>query len=149
MQFKVPKFIEMESKIFGPLTFKQFLYVGGGAGVVYVLFKILPIVVSLPVIIAVAFLAWSLAFTRRDKYGKPFVEVTEAAFKFFVNTKLYTWKRTPKKIKKIESEYDVQKEPLLSIPKITTGKLSDKINNLEIQENDKIINEESSLSGNQ
>jgi len=28
MQFQVPQFIEIEDKIFGPLTLKQFLYFG-------------------------------------------------------------------------------------------------------------------------
>ena len=27
MQYQVPQFIEVEDKIFGPLTFKQFLYI--------------------------------------------------------------------------------------------------------------------------
>ena len=32
MRFQVPQFIEIESKIFGPLTFKQFIYLAGGGG---------------------------------------------------------------------------------------------------------------------
>ncbi|MFM2424198.1 MAG: hypothetical protein RLZZ70_589, partial [Candidatus Parcubacteria bacterium] len=38
MQFEVPQFIEIEDKIFGPLTWKQFLYVGGGLSMTAVLF---------------------------------------------------------------------------------------------------------------
>ncbi|TSC80302.1 MAG: hypothetical protein G01um101429_152 [Parcubacteria group bacterium Gr01-1014_29] len=31
-QFQVPQFIEVEDKIFGPLTTKQFFYLLGGGG---------------------------------------------------------------------------------------------------------------------
>ena len=33
MRFEVPQFVDIEDKIFGPLTFKQFIYIAGGAGV--------------------------------------------------------------------------------------------------------------------
>jgi len=147
MQFKVPKFIEMESKIFGPLTFKQFIYLGGGAGLSYILLKLLPTIIAFPLIIFVAFFSWSLAFTRRDKYGKPFVEVTEAAFKYFTKTKLYTWKRTPKEPKEMMQDNQIQ-NPLLSVPKITSGKLSDKLYDLETQQNEQIANEDIDLPEN-
>jgi hypothetical protein len=29
MQFRVPQFIDIEDKLFGPLTFKQFIYLAG------------------------------------------------------------------------------------------------------------------------
>jgi Flp pilus assembly protein TadB len=32
MEYQVPQFIEVEDKIFGPLTLKQFIFVAGGAG---------------------------------------------------------------------------------------------------------------------
>ncbi|TSC61742.1 MAG: SsrA-binding protein, partial [Parcubacteria group bacterium Athens0416_74] len=32
MQFQVPQFIEVEDKIVGPLTFKQFVFIAGGLG---------------------------------------------------------------------------------------------------------------------
>lgn len=37
MQFQVPQFIEVEDKIFGPLTFKQFVYIAGGVALMYLL----------------------------------------------------------------------------------------------------------------
>ena len=42
MQFQVPQFIEIEDKIFGPLTFKQFIYLAGGGGLCFLLYTILP-----------------------------------------------------------------------------------------------------------
>jgi len=32
MRFEVPQFIEVEDKIFGPFTWKQFIYLMGGEG---------------------------------------------------------------------------------------------------------------------
>ncbi len=139
MQFKVPKFIEMESKIFGPLTFKQFIYIGGGVGLSYILLKLLPTILALPAIIVVALFAWSLAFTRRERYGKPFVEITEAAFKYLIKTRLYTWKRTPKEPQEVEEVEDIQKDSLLLIPKVTIGGLSAKLHNLETRQDDQKI----------
>ena len=56
MRFQVPQFIEVEDKIFGPMTLKQFIYMAGGAGLsflIYVLAKSL-IVAFLPIIIVMA-----------------------------------------------------------------------------------------------
>jgi len=139
MQFKVPKFIDVESKIFGPFTFKQFIYIGGGVGLSYILLKLLPFILALPAIIVIGAFAWSLAFTSREKYGKPFIEITEAAFSYFTKTRLYTWKRTPKKITGTDTEPEVQKDPLLPIPKVTVGKLSNKLHEIETQQQDEQI----------
>ncbi|NCT02072.1 PrgI family protein, partial [Candidatus Parcubacteria bacterium] len=38
MRFEVPQFIEVEDKIFGPLTWRQFLYLSGGLGMAVVIF---------------------------------------------------------------------------------------------------------------
>jgi len=43
MRFKVPQFIDIEDKIFGPFSFKQFVYLAGGAGLCYIFFKTLPV----------------------------------------------------------------------------------------------------------
>ena len=42
MRFQVPQFIEIESKIFGPLTLKQFIYLIGGGGIIFILYALLP-----------------------------------------------------------------------------------------------------------
>ena len=42
MRFQVPQFIEVEDKIFGPLTLKQFLYTAGGAAVGFIIWSIFP-----------------------------------------------------------------------------------------------------------
>jgi hypothetical protein len=131
MQFKVPQFIEMESKILGNFTFKQAVYMGGSLGISYVLLKILPVILSIPLIIFVLSFGWALAFLPKKKYGKPFIEITEAAFRYITRTRLYTWKREEVKQKKEVSEKK-ESEPLLSVPKISGNKLGDISKNLEV-----------------
>jgi len=130
MQFKVPQFIDIESKIIGSLTFKQVIYIGGAGGMAYVLLKALPIFLAIPLIVIVGSFGWALAFYPKQKLGKPFIEVTEAAFKYFIKGRLYIWKRGKRKEKIVEEE--IKKEPTLSIPKVSTGKLREVSKELEV-----------------
>src|SRR3989338_1208337 len=95
MQFQVPQFIEVEDKIFGPLTFKQFIYVGGGLGACYILWRILPIYIAAPFIATIGGLAAGLAFFQLN--GRPFILGLESGFFFLVRNKLYLWNNTHKK----------------------------------------------------
>ena len=47
MRFEVPQFIEIEDKIFGPFTWKQFVYLGGGIGLAAVIFFTMPFLLRL------------------------------------------------------------------------------------------------------
>ncbi|MEK7060096.1 MAG: PrgI family protein [Patescibacteria group bacterium] len=96
MQFKVPQFLEIEDKIFGPFTFKEFVYLAGGAGICYILFKLLGIWLgAIPILVVAGF---SLALTFYHPNGKPFLNMVEAGIKFAVQSKLYIWKRHDVKI---------------------------------------------------
>jgi hypothetical protein len=97
MQFKVPQFLEIEDKIFGPFTFKEFVYMVGGAGLCYILYKLLGIFLGAIPILAVAGLAAALTFYHPN--GKPFINMIEAWFKYAIQNKLYIWKRREVKIK--------------------------------------------------
>jgi hypothetical protein len=95
MQFKVPQFIDIEDKVFGPLTFKQFAYLAGGLGFGYLSFKMLPIIISIflgPVLVAFGV---ALAFMKYN--DKPFIHVVESFVKFYSHSRLYLWhKEAPK-----------------------------------------------------
>lgn len=95
MQFQVPQFIEVEDKIFGPLTFKQFIYVGGGLGAAYIIWRVLPIYLAGPLIAAVGGLAAGLAFFQLN--GRPFIIGLENGFFFLIRSKLYLWNNARKK----------------------------------------------------
>jgi hypothetical protein len=93
MQFKVPQFLEIEDKIFGPFTFRQFVYLAGGAGLCFILYKLLGLALGVIPIIIVAGFAGALTFYRPN--NKPFINMIEAGFKYFTQNKLYIWKKHP------------------------------------------------------
>ncbi len=98
MQFKVPQFLEIEDKIFGPFTFREFAYLAGGAGLCYMLFKLLGLFLGAIPILIVAGLSIALTFYHPN--GKPFINMVEAGVKFALQNKLYIWKRHMLKVKR-------------------------------------------------
>ena len=127
MQFHIPQYIEIEDKLFGPLTLKQAIYIVGGAGGAYLLYRLIPwIFVSLPLIIALAVLTWALAFYPKEKLGKPFMGVLEAGFNYLIGSKLYTWKKTTKEQALGKEEAFVSAQTTVSAPSssVTLGRLS-------------------------
>jgi hypothetical protein len=91
MRFEVPQFIEIEDKIFGPLTWRQFLYLGGGVGMGVVLFFTTPFIVFLIIGLPLALLAGALAFYPIN--NRPFSFFLEAIINYVRRQKLYLWKQ--------------------------------------------------------
>jgi hypothetical protein len=91
MQFEVPQFIEIEDKIFGPLTWRQFLYVGGGGAMAVVLFFITPIYVFILIGLPIGLLAAALAFFPIN--NRPFSYFLEAIYNYSRKQKLYLWRQ--------------------------------------------------------
>lgn len=99
MKFQVPQFIDMEDKIFGPLSFKEFIYLAGGAGLSYIFYRFIPsFYVALILILPTLAFAAALAFYKVN--NKPFIEIVEAAILFTLGKKLYIWKKEPKPLTK-------------------------------------------------
>lgn len=94
MQFKVPQFLDIEDKIFGPFTFRQFVYLAGGGGLCYIIFKLLGFLLSVIPVLAVAGFVLSLAFYRPN--NKPLINMIEAGIKYYLQSKLYIWQRRKK-----------------------------------------------------
>ena len=91
MQFNLPQFIEVEDKIVGPLTLKQFLYLAGGGAVLFFswyFFKLwLFVIIAIPVI----GLSLALAFIKIN--GRPFIYFLIALINYLTKPKLYIWKK--------------------------------------------------------
>ncbi len=96
MQFKVPQFIDIEDKVVGNLSFRQFSYLAGGAGLCYISIKLLPGFVSLFLVPALAGLALSLAFIKVNQ--KPFAHILEAFVRYYLKSRLYLWKKQKNKV---------------------------------------------------
>src|SRR3989338_1442358 len=96
MQFKVPQFLEIEDKIFGPFTFKEFVYLAGGAGLCFVIYRLLGIWLgAIPILLAAGF---SLLLTFYKPNNKPFINMLQAGFNYLTQSKLYVWKERRQKI---------------------------------------------------
>jgi hypothetical protein len=130
MQFQVPQFIDIEDKIFGPFTFKQFIYIGGGAGICFVIYKILPLIPAIIIIVPVGGLAAALAFYKVN--GKPFIFIMQSYVKYFFQNKLYIWKKTKKQEVKQDIKKGEQKDDKAYTPKLTGSKLDDLTWSLDI-----------------
>lgn len=96
MRFEVPQFIEIEDKIFGPLTWRQFLYIGGGVGMGVVLFFTTPFLVFLLIGLPIALVAGALAFYPVN--NRPFSFFLEAIINYIRGQKLYLWKRKSQEV---------------------------------------------------
>ncbi len=123
MQFKVPQFLDIEDKIFGPFTFRQFAYLAGGGGLCFVLYKALPFYISFIPIIIVAGLALALAFYKVN--NKPFIFVVESGIKYLLTDKLYIWKRRMKEKDEEKTEENKPKIAVQRASRVNTSKLKD------------------------
>ena len=134
MQFQVPQFIEVEDKIFGPLTFKQFIYMAGGAGAAYLLWRVLPLFLAAPLIAGVGGLAAALAFMQWN--GRPFILAIENAFYFLMRSKLYLWnnEKKPKKLRAGSQKLPSSSASGVYIPKLSDSRLHELSWSLDIKE---------------
>lgn len=123
MQFRVPQFIDVEDKIFGPFTFKQFIYLAGGAGTCYVVWQTVPTFFAILLILPIAALALALTFYKVN--GKPFIQVIEAYFTYIGQSKLYLWKKD--RVHAAEKKKDEETPTVVSTPapRLSGSKLKD------------------------
>jgi len=134
VQFTVPQFIERKPKIIGPLTFKQFIFIGTAGGICLFLYFIIPLYLF---IILAVFLLGSASALAFVKIGKdPLPVVIKNFFIFIINPKVYLWRKktTPSKVFKKPKEKEKirertkEKESSLKISgRGQLGKLSSRI----------------------
>jgi hypothetical protein len=93
MQYQVPQFIDVEDKIIGPLTLRQFFIIASGCGFTFFLsFVLTPayaIAIGLPVVIC----SLALAFVKKD--GMPLWRYLIAMASFARRPQQYYWQKKP------------------------------------------------------
>lgn len=89
MQYQVPQFIETEDKIVGPLSLRQFIYVGVGVGLSGMLFFVLQ--TWLWVILSAILVGGAIAISFIKIGGRPLANVLLSAFYFYWNPQTYVW----------------------------------------------------------
>jgi hypothetical protein len=95
MRYQVPQFIEMEDKVIGPFTLKQFVYLATVPAVCYGLSFITETIYVILVGIIFFPIAVSLAFLKVN--GKSFAKVFLGMLNFIKRPQVYVWKRISQK----------------------------------------------------
>lgn len=106
MQFQVPQYIDVEDKIVGPLTLKQFFYIASGFLAIFITFFVLA--TWLWLITSVVIATASLSFALVKYNGRPLMTVAVAAVRYYMGSRTYTW----------------QKNTETTTPKVPTGLLA-------------------------
>ena len=134
MRFQVPQFIEVEDKIFGPLTIKQFIYVGGAVGMAIILYVAFPLFIA--ILLGVPVLALGAALSFYEINNKPLIGVLEDAFYYYMGNKLYTWEKPERKPeeKAVLSKKQQSVAEKVASPQLTQNKLKDLAWSLDVQE---------------
>lgn len=105
MRFQVPQFVDIEDKIIGPFTLRQFL--------TYVVAAMLLVPVyiysdlSLFITISLPILGVAAVFAHLKIYGRTFSQVTFSAFAYLSKGQLYVWRRQKSSaLKIVDEEWD-------------------------------------------
>lgn len=113
MQFQVPQFLDIEDKIIGPLSLRQFIYLLIGGGVIFFLYNLLKFPIFILVAIPIALFTFLLAFykTGNQSFGQFILNILS----YISKPSIYTWKKSvPTKM--VQEEKQETKETL---PKVT------------------------------
>lgn len=95
MQFQVPQFVEVEDKIVGPLTLKQFLYIGAAVGLSMLLFVVQ---LWLWIILSVFIIGGGAALALIKINGQPVVKVIMSAIGFYWHPQTYVWQEKKERV---------------------------------------------------
>lgn len=115
MQFQVPQFIEVESKIVGPLTLKQFFYLAGTFLLNFVFYFFLAIPLWLITLLITGGLAIAFAFIKIN--GRPFSIFIGALIGYFLHPRFYLWQKAgtkppPKELGSLELKLKTSSQPI-------------------------------------
>jgi hypothetical protein len=136
MQYQVPQFIEVEDKIFGPLTLRQFIYLAGGGGLCLLMFSLLPIYIT--IVLAMPVMAGAAALAFYQVNGRPLVVAVEHAFSYFTGSKLYLWKPRKMEAPVPNQVMPRELESVLNVPRLSESKLKDLSWSLNIKDRNRM-----------
>lgn len=91
MRFKVPKDVDIEDRIVGPLTLKQLGWLGGGMVLCIVLWKVVDF--QLFVVLAVIIVGLSTGFAFVRPYNQTLIAFCGSVLLFLTKPKQYLWRR--------------------------------------------------------
>jgi hypothetical protein len=93
VQYQLPQFVEAEDKIFGPLTLKQFLYILGAGGLLFLFWSVFQVSVWF-FLFAIPIVLFTLIITFGQYQGRPAVKYLLPLFQFLFSDREYVFHRT-------------------------------------------------------
>ncbi len=108
MRYEVPQFSEVQTKVIGPFTLKQFFYLAGGGLIFYLLFKLTNLFLTFTIGLAAALLGVAFAFVKIN--GETLETLLLKFINFAFKPKFYTWQKELPKDKKVRYENDEEEE---------------------------------------
>ncbi len=125
MNFVLPQFIDMEAKIVGPLTLKQFGFVGVGTTISFLIYlpmaeSAMPLAIAL--IAIVEGISCALAFVKMDGISLP--TVIQHYIMFATSPQIFLWKNfeLPNQLVTAQEKIVIQKAPTSIKIEATTKK---------------------------
>ena len=91
MRFKVPQNVDIEDKIIGPLTGKQFLWLIGGSVIIFIAYKLCDFSLFIATTVVVGGISCAFAFLR--PYGQSLIVFLSYFFIYNIKGKQYVWQR--------------------------------------------------------
>jgi len=102
MRFTVPQFIEYEVKIVGPLTFRQFIFVGIAGAFCFLIYFTAPF--SIFLISCFVLGGGAIAFAFLKIGGKSLFAILGNFLKFSLTPKIFIWRKAQTQIKVFKKE---------------------------------------------
>ena len=134
MQYAIPQFIDVEDKVIGPLTVRQFMYLIAGVVLMVFWWSIADLTLFIFLSVITVGIAGTMAFLKIN--GRPIPAYAASVLQFFTKPRLRVWFKDPT-VKNIAisnrfkhqiavGEGDVKQE-------VTKGKLEELSNILDLQ----------------
>ena len=99
MRFQVPQFIETETKLIGPFTLKQFLWLASGGAILFLFYMILPTYLFFVLAVPIGGLSIALAFVKIHE--TPLASYFTYGLNYLLNPKQYIFKKEEDKLQEI------------------------------------------------
>ena len=109
MQYKVPQKIDLEDKVIGPLTIKQFIWLLAGGMIGYVAFTTFQGLLGWFLIFVVVILTLAFAFVKVEE--QPFSYLVTNILSFFLSPKIRLWNKGTKIEKMVELKNKPKEKP--------------------------------------
>ncbi len=108
MRYKVPKFLEHQTKFFNLLTFRQLIILGIVGGVLFGLYYIVPPTAFYVIFFATVTVVLLFLFVRVEGYTIP--QLIAQYFSFFTSAKRYFWEKKDVPPHSLRIKYQKPKE---------------------------------------